>query len=100
MSDSETEKKIRCRTHGFQDRAYVCQHLFGSMSTGISVGFHCSDEMEPHSDAWCSLCDRVWDEAGGECTPAVVASLGLKVVCAACYDRAKGIWLAGGKRDQ
>jgi len=46
------------------------------------------------------LRDQVWDEAKDECTPEVVTSLELKVVCAACYDRAKGIWLAGRKRDQ
>jgi hypothetical protein len=86
--------------HGLQDRTYVCQHLFGSMLTGIPVGFHCSDEALPRSDAWCSACDAVWDEADSECTPEVEASLGLKVVCAACYDRAKGIALARGKRDQ
>jgi hypothetical protein len=97
---SESESQIHCMTHGFQQRAYVCQHLFGSMSTGSPVGFHSSDEAEPHSDAWCSACDQVWDEAKDECTPEVVKSLGLKVVCAACYDRAKGSWRAAGKCDQ
>jgi hypothetical protein len=97
---SESEQQIRCATHGLQERAYVCQHLFGSMATGVPVGFHCSDESEPRSDAWCSACDWAWDEAEGECTPDVVASLGLKVVCAACYDRARGIWRTAGKRDQ
>ena len=93
------DEKIRCATHGIQARAYICQHLFGSMWTGIAIGFHCSNEAEPHSDAWCSVCDAVWDAAADECTPEVEESLGLKVVCAACYDRAKSIWLAAGKRD-
>jgi hypothetical protein len=49
-----SDEQIRCATHGLQPRAYVCQHLFGSMSTGVAVGFHCSDNSDPHPDAWCS----------------------------------------------
>jgi hypothetical protein len=97
---SESDKKIRCATHGVLDRAYLCQHLFGSLTTGVPVGFHFPAEPDVHAEAWCSVCDAVWDEGEDECTPAVEASLGLKVVCTACYDRAKGISQAGGKRDR
>ncbi len=39
MSDT-----VKCKTHGVQQAAYVCQHIVGSMHSGIPVGFHWSRE--------------------------------------------------------
>ena len=91
-------KKIRCAAHGYQDRAYLCQHLFDSMSTGVPVGWNCTDETELQGHAWCSICETVWDGAEDECTPEVEACMELRIVCAGCYRCAEDVWLAAARR--
>ena len=89
--------KIRCGVHGLQDESFVCQHIMGSLHTGTPVGFHWSAaSTAKHPDAWCTACDEARSVAGGEWSPEVEEQLGIKLLCGACYERAKSIW-SGGK---
>ncbi len=90
--------KIHCGTHGWQERTFVCQHILQSLYTGIPVGFCWSSEQsDPRPDAWCSTCEKARQEAGGDWTPEVQEKLGVKLLCGACYDYAKSVWLNGRK---
>jgi hypothetical protein len=66
------------------------------------VGFHRSTEqIEPRPDAWCSACEQARLAAGGDdWPPEVEAKLGIKLLCGACYDSVKTIWLKGRKITQ
>lgn len=98
MSDSQ---KIQCDVHGWQEQTFVCQHIAESLHTGIPVGFHWSAEQtEARPDAWCSACEQVRVEAGGDWTPEVEQKLSVKLLCGACYDYAKSIWSKGRKITQ
>lgn len=93
--------KVECQTHGSQDEAFVCQHIVGSLHTGVPVGFHWpGGSTELHPDAWCSACESARIEAGGEWTEEVVQQLNIKLLCCACYEHAKAIWSNGGKVTQ
>src|ERR1700680_2776387 len=98
MSDSE---KIECSVHGLQEQTFVCQHIAGSLRTGVPVGFYWSAEhAAPRPDAWCASCEEARVEAGGDWTPQVEEKLRVKVLCGACYDYAKSIWSKGRKITQ
>ena len=90
--------KIKCDTHGWQNEAFVCQHIVESMHTGIPVGFHWPEDSNSlHPDAWCSACEAARIQAGGDWTEEVTAQISVKLICAACYEYAKGIWSHGQK---
>ncbi len=93
--------KVRCATHGLQDRAQVCRHIADSMLSGIPVGFHWPAAfVGPHADAWCTECERARIDAGGEWVPELKDQLSIKVLCGSCYEYAKGIWDAERKVNQ
>jgi hypothetical protein len=95
------DRKVKCSTHGWQSEAFVCQHIFESLHTGIPVGFHWPEGSDSlHPDAWCSDCESARLEAGGEWTEEVEAILGVKLLCGACYEHAKSIWANGRKATQ
>ena len=98
MGDSD---KVECASHGWQAKAYACQHIVESLRTGVPVGFHWpEDQFDPHPDAWCTDCEERRLAAGGEWTPEVEAQLRIKLICGACYERAKSIWDKGRKVNQ
>jgi hypothetical protein len=93
--------KVKCKTHGVQQAAYVCQHIVGSMHSGVPVGFHCSVEGgAERPDAWCSSCEGARRRGSGEWTDELMAMVQVSVLCGACYDHAKDIWLRGRKVTQ
>jgi hypothetical protein len=95
VSDSKT---ISCSVHGWQEQAFVCQHIAHTLSIGIPVGFHWSSEQtDARPDAWCSACEEARLEAGGDWTAEVEKKLGVKLICGMCYDYAKSIWSDGRK---
>lgn len=95
MTDS---RKITCSIHGVQEETFVCQHIVESLRTGIPVGFSwAADDDEVRPNAWCAACEKARVEAGGEWTPEVEKKLGVKLLCGACYDRAKLIWMSVNK---
>ena len=98
MNDS---RGIQCHVHGWQEQAFVCQHIAHSLRTGIPVGFHWSSEdSSTRPDAWCSDCEEARLDAGGDWTPEVEKMLGVKLLCGACYDYGKSIWSSGRKITQ
>jgi hypothetical protein len=98
MSEST---KVKCATHGWQEESFVCQHIAQSLRTGVPVGFHWpAGATSPHPDAWCSSCEAARIAAGGEWTSEVEEELSIKVLCGACYERAKSIWSKGYKELQ
>ena len=98
----ESARKVECSVHGWQLESFVCRHIVESLHTGQPVGFHwASDSASAHPDAWCSACEAARLEAGGEWTDSLIDDvLGVKLLCDACYERAKGIWVNGQKVDQ
>jgi hypothetical protein len=98
MAESQ---KINCTVQGWQERTFVRQHIAQSLHTGVPVGFYwSSQDTSAHPDAWCSDCEEARLEAGGDWTPEVSAKLGIKLLCASCYDYAKSIWSHGRKVTQ
>jgi hypothetical protein len=84
-------RQINCAVHGWQEETFVCQHIAESLHTGVPVGFHWApEETAPRPDAWCAACEEARVQAGGW-TPEVEKSLGVKLLCAACWDYAKSI---------
>ena len=98
MSDSH---KVSCGIHGLQDETFVCQHIAESLRSGAPVGFHWpAEQTGTRPDAWCSACEKRRIEAGGKWTREIEKELGVKLLCGACYDYAKSIWLKGRKVTQ
>jgi hypothetical protein len=93
--------KVKCNTHGEQEATYVCQHIVQSMHTGVPVGFHTADPLEQtRPDAWCSACESERVRGDGDWTDELYAILNIKLLCGACYDHAKDIWMRGRKLTQ
>ena len=94
-------RKVECNVHGVQDEAFVCQHIVESLYTGVPVGFFWSEEStSSHPDAWCASCEDARIQAGGDWTDEVEKILNIKLLCGACYDQAKNIWVQGRKVTQ
>lgn len=76
-----------CQKHGDRRKAYVCGHLL----YGDRLGFFCaSDEpSNPHPDAWCSTCDQIRLEHGGEWTEQSAGLIDVRLVCGDCYEEIK-----------
>ena len=89
---SKEEKYIECSEHGKQQATYVCQHVVQSITDGIPRGFWWSTESpdNPRPDAWCSECEERVNEAG-EWNEENEALAGVKLLCGACYDKAKAL---------
>ena len=92
MSQSPT--LVECVVDGTQPQAFVCQHLVDTLDTGVEIGFHWSQgDTTVTPDAWCNGCEEARLNGGGEWTDAIMATVGIKLLCASCYHRAKEIWL-------
>ena len=87
---SKTTTNVDCPEHGLQQETFVCQHIVQGLSDGRRVGFfHARDPENPRPDAWCAECNERVRAQGGEWTGDAEAQLGAKLLCGACYDRAK-----------
>jgi hypothetical protein len=85
---------VQCKTHGAQAETLVCQHIVASLCTGVAVGFFwASSDDNPRPDAWCAACAERLSAAGGDWTEALAQQMGFRLLCAACYEQAKLIWL-------
>ncbi len=84
MSEREA---ITCGAHGETPVTFMCRHL----ATGTACGFHASveDPDDEWPDAWCDLCEKAFQAAGGEWNEVSEAGLGLKVLCTHCYEDAR-----------
>tara|TARA_R110001599_G_C12225620_1_gene657670 strand:+ start:1781 stop:2092 length:312 start_codon:yes stop_codon:yes gene_type:complete len=81
---------VECCEHGKQQATYVCQHIVQGLQDGEPRGFWSSGERPDNSrpDSWCSACEEVVNRAG-EWNDESEAFAGVKLLCGACYDRAK-----------
>jgi hypothetical protein len=78
---------IHCDTHGESEKAYVCTHLIGELT---SLGFNRRKptKRDPFPDAWCDDCEIIrvahggWNEESEK-----FAKIGL--LCSGCYERAR-----------
>lgn len=82
---------ITCPIHGPQPAHFVCQHIIEGVRAGKRFGFHTAQGADPadRRDAWCSGCDRLARSYGGRWVGQALDSLGVKAVCAGCYDHAR-----------
>lgn len=77
---------IKCNRHGDREDAFVCSHLLDGEGLGFHFDVHSSS---PHPDAWCTQCDRVRIENGGEWNDRSETLIDVRLVCADCYEEAK-----------
>lgn len=83
---------VECSEHGEQQAAFVCRHIEQSLKDGIPRGFWCSGESpeNPRPDAWCTECEELVNRIG-EWNDESEAFANIRLLCGACYDRAKEI---------
>src|SRR5580692_11818474 len=88
---STSRPTVRCATHGEQQEAMVCQHVFAGLVSKTRVGFYWStfDPGNPYPDAWCAECEARVRATNGEWVGVAEANLNPQVLCGACYDLAK-----------
>lgn len=95
----EEETYVECSTHGKQQATYVCQHIVQTLHDEKARGFWWAEDLgNPRPDAWCSACEETVQESNGEWTDESEAFAGVKLLCGACYDRAREINLGPNKR--
>ena len=95
----EKEKFVECASHGTQQATFVCQHIIETLRDGNPRGFWWADDPENlRPDAWCSECEAKVQAANGEWNDENEAFTGVKLLCGACYDRAKEINLGSSKK--
>lgn len=89
MTDLVNEN-VECPEHGCQQATYVCQHIVQGLAERRTNGFWASDNPDnPRSDAWCTACNELLNEKGGDWNDETEAYAGVKLLCGACYDRAR-----------
>ena len=89
---SEEEKYVECCEHGNQQATFVCQHIIATLEDGKPRGFWWAHDPEnPRPDAWCSECESNVQKSNGEWNDENEAFAGIKLLCGACYDKAKEI---------
>lgn len=88
---------IECAEHGTREETFVCQHIAFSLTTRKPVGFFWADQTaKDRSDAWCFECNERVKQTGGEWVGEAGRQLGVKLICAGCYDDAKEMALGKG----
>jgi len=84
---------VACAEHGRREEAFVCQHVARSLTLRRAVGFFWAEQPKPRPDAWCFECNERVKRTGGEWVGEAGEMLGVKLVCAGCYDDAKALAL-------
>ena len=87
-NDLYHDDTVHCDRHGDRRKAYVCSHLLH----GARLGFISSpgeEETNPHPDAWCSACEGIRQQYGGEWNPESEKLITVKLVCGDCYEEIK-----------
>lgn len=77
---------IHCDRHGDNRKAFICKHLL--LSSGLDFVSDAAGPDNPYPDAWCSSCERIRIESGGEFSDEYARSL-IKLVCGDCYNEIK-----------
>lgn len=96
---STDEHYVECHLHGKQQATYVCQHIVQSLQDQQPRGFWSSEESpeNPRPDSWCSDCEDMVNKIG-EWNDESEAFAGVKLICGACYDRARLMNMAPSKK--
>jgi hypothetical protein len=88
----EDEHIVRCDIHGDRQETFVCQHVVMSLFTTEPVGFWWADDPgNSYPDAWCTSCNEVLKEEHGEWTTRSESVADIKLLCAKCYEKARGL---------
>jgi hypothetical protein len=82
------DRHILCETHGDRLEAFVCSHIVQSLRDGSAQGFNWTRDENGCVNAWCDLCDRELDKAGGAWNDATEAFARIALVCEGCALRA------------
>ena len=82
---SQPINTVDCGLHGKQQQTFVCEHLVHGEGLGF---FQADDQENPRPDAWCAGCELLRKEHG-DWTEESEKLIGVKLLCGACYDRAK-----------
>lgn len=86
------ERKVRCDEHGLQDETFVCQHIVQGLQENVPYGFFWSAEStQKRPDAWCTICNERLQEEGWDWTERALQLAKIKLLCGACYDRARAM---------
>jgi hypothetical protein len=93
-----SEGVIECGRHGVREETFVCQHIAYSLTTRRPVGFFWAQQAKTRPDSWCLECNERVKRTGGEWVGEAGEKLGVKLVCAGCYDDAKEMAL--GKQER
>lgn len=81
---AEDTSTIECQTHGLQQAAFVCQHLFAGEKQDFYCGYSADDPDALYPDAWCEACEETLN-AKGEWTEIALKFADIRVVCHQCY---------------
>jgi hypothetical protein len=97
---SEAGKYIECCEHGKQQATYVCQHTVQTLSDNVTRGFWSAEPEAGDSrpDSWCSACEEMVNETGGAWNDESEEFAGVRLICGACYDRAKQLNIGSKKK--
>ena len=87
---------VQCATHGPQRAAFICHHLLDSMQDGVARGLYWHEDDAGEINAWCVECENYRLEIGGDWTDESDAFTQIKLICAACFERLKGLNGFGG----
>lgn len=78
--------EVICEVHGTQQKAYVCKHIVETLQDRKPRGFFWSND-----SGWCSECEDLRINSGGDWTDDLMNEIGVKLVCSGCFEKAKRI---------
>jgi hypothetical protein len=89
---SDNKRTVHCEVHGDQQETFVCRHVAETLQSAKPVGFWWADDRHnPRPDAWCTACNEVLREEGGEWNKRSESFADIKLLCGGCYDRARDL---------
>jgi hypothetical protein len=84
----QTPSAVDCEEHGLQAAAFVCRHLPAGRGAGFNQAYQPDNPDALFPDAWCDACEAVRAREGGW-NDTAVAHAGIRLLCSACYLRAR-----------
>jgi Zn finger protein HypA/HybF involved in hydrogenase expression len=88
------DKFVKCGSHDYGRRAFVCKHLNNESKVGFEEAFETFEDMELLEDddfqAWCDECEAV-RQREGEWNDKSMEFASIKVICETCYFEMKEI---------
>jgi hypothetical protein len=90
LEEVRLKDKVICQVHGEQEVTLVCQHIAQGLVEEKKVGFFwANDPQNKRPDAWCISCEEKRLANNGEWSDDCNSFLGVKWLCANCYDLAR-----------